>query len=105
MSSSRKTRAEPMPPEDAAAIIGLFALLAFSPPGLVAAGPLILAKRHYLREFLIATLLATVVAALLARPALAHWHDAFRAIGHIGLFVHPHRALLAALPKVATAWL
>ena len=93
-----------MPPEQVLAIIVIFAILAISPFAAVLAAPLVFIKRRYLKEFLIGTAASLLLALVLARPALAHWHDAFAHFRHSRLTVHPRRAVHAAWPSIKAAW-
>jgi hypothetical protein len=99
------TRREPMRPEEIFPVVVGFAALAISPFALAGAIPLVFVKRRYLREFLIGTLAATLMTALLTRPALAHVRDAFAHMRRVHLTEHPRRALNAAWPSIRAAWL
>lgn len=96
---------EPVPPEAVLAVIVTVAIVAISPFAAVLSAPLVYVKRRFLKEFLIGTLLSLALAALLTRPALAHWHDAFAHFRHSRLTVHPRRAVHAAWPSIKAAWL
>lgn len=96
---------EPVPPEVVLAVMVTLAIVAISPFALVLSAPLVFVKRRYLKEFLIGTVVCLGLAALLTRPALAHWHDAFAHFRHSQLTVHPRRALHAAWPSIQAAWL
>lgn len=93
-----------MDPEILLAVLVALAVLAVSPFAAVLAVPLVFVKRRYLVEFVIGTLAALALAAVLTRPALAHWQDAFAHFRHSRLFVHPRRALHAAWPSISAAW-
>src|SRR4051812_6021656 len=86
MHYDRRTRQqpqqEPMDPEIVLAVIVALAVLVVSPLAAVLAVPLVFVKRRYLVEFVIGTLAALALAALLTRPALGHWHDAFAHFRH-----------------------
>jgi hypothetical protein len=101
----QQPRQEPVDPAIVLAVIVALAVLAVSPIAAVLAVPLVFVKRRYLVEFLIGTLVALAIAALLTRPALGHWHDAFAHFRHSRLTVHPRRALHAAWPSIRAAWL
>jgi hypothetical protein len=102
--SRQQPQPEPLDPQMLAAVMLALAVLVVSPfAGLIGAA-LVFLKRRYLVEFLIGTLAALAIAALLTRPALAHWHDAFAHFRHSRLTEHPRRALHAAWPSIRAAW-